>query len=70
MWDNLHNYLKWLQEARQLLIQSKWIYDEKMQKAYYNKPYWINRFRMEIERVQKAIENEEKLKALLNSKAC
>lgn len=54
-WNNLDNYLQWLHDALEHLKHSKFVYDKKGRKLYYNKAYWEYRFKMEIQRVEHII---------------
>lgn len=54
-WNNIDNYLRWLYGALEHLKQSKFVYDKKGRKLYYNKAYWEFRFKMEIKRVERMI---------------
>lgn len=54
-WNNLDNYLQWLYGALEHLKHSKFVYDKKGRKLYYNKAYWEFRFKMEIKRVERVV---------------
>jgi len=62
-WDNLDDYLNWLNSAYELLKQSTFVYDKKQRRRYYNKAYWEYRFKMEIKRIERMLLLEKRINA-------
>ncbi len=52
MWNNATDYLQWLYTAYEQFNASKYVYDKKRTKIFYNKPYWNRRFKKEIEQME------------------
>ena len=61
MWNDNEGYLQWLRNAYEHLKQSKYVYDRKRKRIFYNKPYWLQRFKLEIERVESRVEVEKRM---------
>ena len=61
-WNTLEEYLHWLHEAQELLKTSRYVYDKREKRRYYNKPYWEFRFKMEIKRIERMLVLEQRIK--------
>jgi len=60
MWKETINYLQWLYAAYEQFKTSKYVYDKKGTKLFYNKPYWTRRFKDEIDRVEEIVYGKRK----------
>jgi hypothetical protein len=61
MWSTNESYLQWLQQAYEHLKNSKYVYDRRRKRIFYNKQYWLHRFKVEIQRVEHMMEAEVRL---------
>jgi len=66
-WNNTDGYLRWLHRAYAHLKRSKFVYDKKQRRLYYNKPYWEWRFKMEIKRIERRLLLEQRVNAECDS---
>ncbi len=62
LWSGNDAYLRWLYRALGHLKTSKFVYDKKQRRLYYNKPYWEWRFKLEIERVEHQLQLEQRIR--------
>jgi hypothetical protein len=60
-WENLDGYLRWLHTALEHLKHSRFVYDKKGSRLFYNKPYWEFRFKVEIKRIERMLELEQRI---------
>jgi len=60
MWNETIDYLQWLYTAYEQFKASKYVYDKKGTKLFYNKPYWTRRFKDEIDRVEEIVYGRRK----------
>jgi hypothetical protein len=64
MWNDTEDYLQWLYDAREHLRNSKFVYDKKRRRIFYNKQYWLYRFQLEIKRIEDKVLLERRLKTV------
>lgn len=55
MWNEATNYLQWLYTAYEQFKASKFVYDKKGTKLFYNKAYWDRQFKEEIEAMESIV---------------